>query len=451
MSKYRRNVSGRASLALLAKEREVRGIWECVEAQVKVAQKTVKHTPLNKLKDCFINIVAGGQGLVEINTRVRRDRGLCRAFGREACAEQSTVSQTLNCCGQEQVEQLRTALRDIYRANGQGYRHAYERQWQLVDIDMTGVCTGRQAEGATKGYFEGRPHRRGRQVGRVLATRYGELVTERLYSGRTQLRQSLQELVKAAQEVLELDEKRRTRTLLRMDSGGGCQADIDWMLEQGYGVLTKLQGAKRVEKLAKQVERWVVDPRQPHRAAGWVETPIAYTRPTRQVIVRVQTAHGGYAYGALVTNAPEALLLELADVPKDIPDRCLWAMAYAYDQRGGGLETANKGDKQGLGFAKRNKRGFAAQEILLLLAQLAHNLYTWVGHRLSATCTTARSLGILRLCRDVFSIPGYLTFDPQGLIRSLTLNASHPWARLCYRAFAPFARQHGWSLILRKF
>ena len=51
----------------------------------------------------------------------------------------------------------------------------------------------------------------------------------------------------------------------------------------------------------------------------------------------------------------------------------LLAALHAYDQRDGGLETQNKGDKQGLGLNKRNKRRFCAQEILVLMAQLAHD------------------------------------------------------------------------------
>jgi hypothetical protein len=65
---------------------------------------------LDKLLDCFINILAGGVGLVEINTRVRPDGALQRAFGRTTCAEQSTVSDTLNACTSENVVQLRRAL-----------------------------------------------------------------------------------------------------------------------------------------------------------------------------------------------------------------------------------------------------------------------------------------------------------------------------------------------------
>jgi hypothetical protein len=41
-------------------------------------------------------------------------------------------------------------------------------------------------------------------------------------------------------------------------------------------------------------------------------------------------------------------------------------MLYAYDRRGGAAETQFKGDKQGLFLAKRNKRAFDAQAMLVL-------------------------------------------------------------------------------------
>jgi hypothetical protein len=49
---------------------------------VQIRQKVIKHKPLDKLLDAFINILAGGHGMVEVNTRVRPDEALQRAFGR---------------------------------------------------------------------------------------------------------------------------------------------------------------------------------------------------------------------------------------------------------------------------------------------------------------------------------------------------------------------------------
>jgi hypothetical protein len=94
-----------------------------VRDRVKIAQKTVKYTPLDKLYDAFISILAGAHGLCEINTRLRSDPALQAAFGRAACAEQSVVQETLNACRAEQVAQLSQALQTIYRQHSQGYAH----------------------------------------------------------------------------------------------------------------------------------------------------------------------------------------------------------------------------------------------------------------------------------------------------------------------------------------
>lgn len=169
-----------ASLVALGVRFQRLKIWEVVQAHVIIEQKVRQHQPLDKLLDSFINILAGGNGLVEINTRVRPDRALQLAFGRARCAEQSTVSRTLNACTAENVTQLRTALKVILRLHAQSYRHDYQKRWQVLDVDLTGMPAGRQGEGVTTGYFPKEKNRRGRQLGRVLATRYDEIIVDRL-------------------------------------------------------------------------------------------------------------------------------------------------------------------------------------------------------------------------------------------------------------------------------
>ena len=46
-----------------------------------------------------------------------------------------------------------------------------------------------------KPYFAGQYHRRGRQLGRVLATQYEEVVVDRLFAGNVQLIKTLQPLL----------------------------------------------------------------------------------------------------------------------------------------------------------------------------------------------------------------------------------------------------------------
>src|SRR3989442_1690993 len=97
-SEVRRHFSPAASLAALGMHLRQIDLFGPIRDTVKIGQKRVKHTPQDKLKDAFISILAGAHGLVEINTRLRSDPALQRAFGRTACAEQSVVQDTLNKC-----------------------------------------------------------------------------------------------------------------------------------------------------------------------------------------------------------------------------------------------------------------------------------------------------------------------------------------------------------------
>src|SRR5262245_37131474 len=126
-----RHFSPAASLAALGLHLRQIDLFGPVRDSVKIAQKTVKYTPLDKLTDAFISILAGAHGLVEINTRLRSDPGLQRAFGRKACADQSVVQDTLNACTADQVSQLAQALTTIYRQHSRGYAHDYQAAWQI--------------------------------------------------------------------------------------------------------------------------------------------------------------------------------------------------------------------------------------------------------------------------------------------------------------------------------
>jgi hypothetical protein len=152
-----------------------------------IKQKTVRHSPIEKLYDAFIAILAGAHGLCEINTRLRSDESLQRAFGRESCADQSVVQQTLDACTEINVLQMLQAMEVIFRQHSRAYKHNYRRRWQLLDIDLTGLPCSKNAGLSTKGYFSKEGLRYGRQLGRVVATDYEEIVVDQLYPGNTQL------------------------------------------------------------------------------------------------------------------------------------------------------------------------------------------------------------------------------------------------------------------------
>jgi hypothetical protein len=138
-----KHFSPTASLAAIGVKLSHLDLFGPIRTQVQIRQKTVKHTPTDKLYDAFISLLAGAHGLVEINTRLRADPALQQAFGRSACAEQSVVQETLDACTAENVGQLEQALDVIYRQYSQGYAHDYQASFQLLDVDMSGLPCGR--------------------------------------------------------------------------------------------------------------------------------------------------------------------------------------------------------------------------------------------------------------------------------------------------------------------
>ena len=425
--------SARATLAALGIRLQQLHLFGPVSAQVHIAQKRVKHTPIQKLYDAFIAILAGAHGLVEINKRLRAAPGLQAAFGRKACAEQSVVQETLDACTETNVAQMHQAMDRIYRRHSRGYGHDYTRSLQVLDADMTGMPCGKKAAFASKGYFAKQRNRRGRQLGRVLATRYDEIVVDRLFTGTTQLTTALQPLVLAAEQTLELDDETRRRTLWRIDAGGGSVEDVNWLLGRGYQVHCKDYSGTRAQSLAASVTEWVDDPHLHERQVGWVRvgaTP--YSRPGRRVAVRCRKRNGQWGVGVLISTLTPPEVIALTRQPVDRvndPTAVLLAYVYGYDQRGGGVETAIKSDKQGLGMTKRNKKRFAAQQMLTQLNALAHNTIVWVRQWLTPYVPTLRRWGIMRLVRDVFHVNGRLTFDYGHGISHIMLNAADPLAK----------------------
>jgi hypothetical protein len=450
--KVHQQFSVRATLVGLGVKLRKLKVLEPVEQEVKIAQKTVKYTPLEKLRDGLMAILAGAQGLVEINKRVRADRALQLAFGREGCAEQSVVQDTLDACSAQNVAQMQSAVDQIYRRLSRGYRHDYEQRLQLLDIDTDGRPCGKKAAFATKGYFVRRPNRRGRQEGYVLASWYEEIVVKRLFSGTTQLTAALQPLVEAAETALDLSPEKRQRTLLRIDSGGGSVDDINWLLERGYLVHSKDYSGKRAESLAQSVQDWVNDPRNTGRQVGWVtEETGRYCRPVCRVAVRCPKKNGQWAVGVILsTLSPEQVLALTGQPPerKHDPQAVLLAYVYFYDLRGGGVETEIKEDKHGLGTAHRNKKRFEGQQMVCQLEVLAHNLLIWARTWLAPYAPKIAKLGLLRLVRDALQVSGLIVFSPAASIQKIILNSADPLAKELQAGLAALLAQEHIAVIL---
>ena len=176
---------------------------------------------------------------------------------------------------------------------------------------------------------------------------------------------------------------------------------------------------------------WIDDPRVPGRQIGWIAGAAPeYVRPVLRIAVRCPKKNGQWGIGVLVAALEPA---DAAPPPGAAPSIAqLLTTVYRYDARGGGVETANKEDKQGLGIGKRNKKRFAAQQVVGQLGRLAHNLVVWARRWLAAEAPTIRQLGVKRLVRDVFHVNGLVERDVTGHIRQIVLNQAHCYARrLC--------------------
>jgi hypothetical protein len=142
--------------------------------------------------------------------------------------------------------------------------------------------------------------------------------------------------------------------------------------------------------------------------------------------------NGQWGYGVILStlSAKEVLLLTGSyEQEENDPKAVLLAYVHFYDQRGGGVEIEIKEDKQGLATSKRNKKRFPAQEILIQLEALAHNLLIWARQWLTPNCPKLAHLGIKRLVRDVFQMDGFLIFDQAVRLLQIHLNRADLWAK----------------------
>ena len=84
-------------------------------------------------------------------------------------------------------------------------------------------------------------------------------------------------------------------------------------------------------------------------------------------------------------------------------------------------------DKQALGLVTRRQRRWEAQQVVRLLARLAHHLLLWGKQWLSRVPATRRRLqgyGLVRLLRDVWTVPGVIRWR-RGWMVSVRFSVRH--------------------------
>ncbi len=405
------------------------GFFKPLEAHLKIGQKVLKYTPVQKLEMFLVAVLAGAKAVSQTAITVRIDPALMSSFGLPGCADQSSIAQTLNAASEQDVANMQTALDELFRAHSQAYQHDFEQDLLVLDIDLSPLPASAAAEGSERGYMGRYRSKTGRKLIRVRAAATQEIVWETVIaSRRVESLPILQEAIYEMEKRLSLagedaeTVKKRGRTEIRLDSGWGSGPNITWRMSRGYQVTGKFRSASRVRKLVCGINTWQPTS-SPGREVAEVPQPVAFVRPLTQYAVRTPSKEhtSGYYHAVVFTSRT---------------DLTMTGVVEHYDGRAG-MEADLKGDKHGLGLAVIRKRLLPAQKLVVLLVQLAHNILLWARFWLSQYAPRLRAYGIVRLIGQVWAIPGRVKLTEQEGVVRVRLRRQHPRARDVCQGFLP--------------
>ncbi|HEY9015439.1 MAG TPA: transposase [Gemmatimonadales bacterium] len=425
MHKHTTMTTGRASLCALGEYLRRHCFFAPLWEQVKIPQKTVWHRPVDKLLDGLLGLLCGAKTISQSNVTIRVAPAVQRAFGRKGCADQSTIARTLQACTAENVAQVERVSQYYLKRYGQTPHHRFTERLLWVDVDVTPMPIGAQAEGSERTWMGRNRSKTGRKTLRFTASEYREILHETLLRGKASAVPALRPALGELETRLSWTRERRQRIVLRLDGGFGTTENLNWLLSRGYQVVAKISHSGRVRKLRQNLGPWQPTS-SPGREIAAVLKPHRFCRATRQWVIRTPKAKGGYQYAVLVTTWTD---LEPA------------ALADAYDGRAT-IESSFCQDKQALGLVTRRQRRWEAQQMVLLLARLAHHLLLWGKQWLSRVPATRRRLrgyGLVRLLRDVWAVPGVIRWR-RGWMVSVRFSPLHPLATPLRESFSALFR-----------
>ena len=451
-------VTPQAPLCALGEVLRVREVFQPLHDGVAIDQKTVVYRPTDKLVFLVLGMLSGAETVSEIQTQVRPDRGLLGAFGYSRCADASVIQQTLDASTEATVASLESALGEVRLRQGQRREVSSVGSAPLrVDIDLSALPIGKHAEGAKKGYVAKKQNTYTRQLARLVCGETQEIFSNQLYPGNTRSDTVFKTMLGKLQTVLRLDTvEKRGRVRLRFDAGFGTDANINYALWRGYRLIGKMYTSRRIQKLVATVSEWESVPTRKGvrgREAGWVKQPHRYARRTVQVAVRTPKKDGTWSYAVLVSTNTSASLRDLV---------------LEYDGRSGAPESSFSQDYQSLSLRKYRKAGFIAQQVLLLLAELAHNLMIWMktwfieaveksetpltqpenAHR--KTTEMLQSRGLKRIRRDLLAIPGKVCFGGNQRVVGIRINPFYPLIHHVSTATKALFQQYGILVLMDK-
>ena len=293
MSKESPMTTSRASLCALGEYLKRHCFFAPLQEQVQVPQKTVRYRPIEQVLDGLLGILCGAKTLSQSNSTMRVDPAVQRACGRTGCAEQSTMARTLQASTAETVDHLSRVSWYSRKRSGQPPHHRFAERRLWVDMDVTPLPMGAQAEGSARPWMGRNRSKTGRKTLRCTASDDRAILHETWLRGKASAVPALKAARGARETRLGWTRERRQRMVLRLDGGVGTTDVLNWLLSRGYHVGTKISHSGRVRKLRQALGPWQ-PPSSPGRESAPVLQPHRFCRTTRQWVMRTPKAKGGY-------------------------------------------------------------------------------------------------------------------------------------------------------------
>lgn len=121
-------------------------------AQVQIPIRTRDFSPVSKLVQVCLSILAGCETLFEVNARLKTESRLAAIWGWDHFADQSNLSRTLDALTLMNIEQLRYSTTTIWQNHSRAKQHDW-RGFLWLDFDLSGLPCSPNAEASQKGYF----------------------------------------------------------------------------------------------------------------------------------------------------------------------------------------------------------------------------------------------------------------------------------------------------------
>lgn len=388
--------SAHVSLCALGAHLQQLAFFHPLEERVRIKQQALKDTPGQQVLMVFVSLLAGAKAVCHADTTVRLAPALQRAFGLPGGAEQSVLADTLNAATERDVADLRAAVDALFRQHSRARRHDCAREPLVLDVDLSPLPASARAAGAERAYLGRCRSETGRTLVRVRAAPYQETVWE---AGRAHGRAPAGRASSRRAGGTPAGTGGRRRGGARQAGAGGDPPGQELGEHRGD---RRALGARRSGDDEVQGAQPGQEAGARHRGGAGAGRPGA-----AHAAVRRADARGRAAGGVPLRRA-------------------------RHQPRGPGA-AGERGPRRpasgdGSGPEERQERKLAAQQVVVLLGQLAPNVLLWSRRWLAAAAPRLAGLGLVRLVRAVWAVPGRVKLTA-GRVRRVRLRAEHPRAR----------------------